>query len=73
MGSDQISVTKVDHSIPIGLSASDFRIFTADSATLDQIAFFTETQIGVPAGVFYTNTLVQRISATEMRIEFQIS
>ena len=39
---------------------------------LGQIAFFTETQIGVPAGVVYTTTLVQRISATQMQVTFQI-
>ena len=42
-------------------------------AELDQIAFFTETQIGVPAGVTYTTTGVSRISATEINVDFQIA
>jgi hypothetical protein len=39
---------------------------------LDQVAFYTESQIGVPAGITYTTTAVSRISATEMRIGFTI-
>ena len=72
MGSDQISVTLVDYSIPTGGMATGTRIFTADSSTLDQVAYYTESQIGVPAGVTYTTTSVSRISATEMQIGFRI-
>ena len=72
MGSAQISVTLVDYSLGIGGMVVDSRIFTADSVVLDQAAFFTENQIGVPAGVIYTTLSVQRISATEMQITFQI-
>jgi hypothetical protein len=72
LGSDQISVTLVDHSIARGSFATGMRIFTADSAVLDQAAYFTESQSGVPAGVTYTTTAVQRISATQMRVSFRI-
>jgi hypothetical protein len=73
-GSDSISVTfePVDYSIPLGGTVSGSRIFTAASSVLDQAAFYTESQIGVPAGVVYTTTGVARISATEMRVDFQI-
>lgn len=75
MGTDSISVTlnSVDYSIPINGSVSDTRLFTASSALLDQIAFFTESQIGVPTGVTYTTTGVSRISATEMQVGFSIA
>jgi len=71
---DTVSVTFeiVDYSLPPGGGVVDARVFTADSAVLDQIAFFTETQIGVPAEVNYTTLLVSRISATEMLMDFQI-
>ena len=72
MGSDQISVTLVDYSIARGGFVTGMRIFTGAAAVLDQAAFFTETQIGVPPGVTYTTTGVARISATEMRVSFRI-
>lgn len=70
-----ISITyddSVDYSIPPGGSATGARVFTADTAVLDQVAFYTETQIGVPTDITYTTTGVSRISATEMQINFQI-
>lgn len=73
MGQDQITVTKVDYSIGRPGSVTGSRIFTGASSTLDQAAFYTESQIGVPAGVTYTTQSVSRISATEMQIGFQIS
>lgn len=72
MGSDQISVTLVDYSIARGGFVTGMRVFTGAAAVLDQAAFFTESQIGVPPGVTYTTTGVARISATEMRVSFRI-
>lgn len=71
-GMDQITLRLVDHSIPRGSFATGLRVFTASSSTLDQTAFFTEQQSGVPAGVTYTTTSVTRISATEMRVGYRI-
>jgi hypothetical protein len=72
-GSDTINLTMVDYSIAGGGSVVDSRIFTAASSVLDQIAFFTENKIGVPAGVTYTTQGVSRISATEIQVTFQIA
>jgi hypothetical protein len=72
---DNVSVTygdPLDYTIPPGGSATGARIFTADAAILDQIAFYNETQIGVPAQITYTTTGVARISPREMEIDFQI-
>jgi hypothetical protein len=73
MGQHQITVTKVDYVIGRPGSVTGSRIFTGASSTLDQAAFYTESQIGVPAGVTYTTQSVARISATEIQIGFQIS
>lgn len=62
-----------DYTIAHGGSVSDSRIFTGASSVLDQAAYYTESQNGVPAGITYATTGVSRISATEMRISFQIS
>jgi hypothetical protein len=72
MGMDQISVTLVDFSIPLNSNATGSRIFTGPASEIAQTAFFTETQIGVPAGVVYTTTGVSIISATEVKVDFQI-
>ena len=71
---DTINVTfeLVDYSLPPSGSVSDTRIFTGPQAVLDQIAFFSETQIGVPAEVTYATLGVSRISATEIEVSFQI-
>jgi hypothetical protein len=74
-GSDAISVTfeAVDFSIPRNGSASGTRSFTAASSLLDQVAYYTETQVGVPPGIVYQTTSVSRPSATEIRVGFRIS
>ena len=63
----------MDYSIAKGGLVNDTRIFTAASSTLDQVAFYTESQTGVPAGVTYTTTSVSRISATQMQVGFRIN
>ncbi|MBI3447896.1 MAG: terpene cyclase/mutase family protein [Acidobacteria bacterium] len=68
-----IGLTLVDYSIAKGGVVTGTRIFTAASSTLDQVAFYTESQMGVPAGVTYSTTSVSRISATQMQIGFQIN
>jgi hypothetical protein len=73
--SDSITVTYddgVDYTIPPGGSATGARIFTADAAILDQIAYFNETQNGVPAQITYATTGVARISPTEIQVDFLI-
>ena len=72
---DSITVTYddlVDYTIAPGGLVTDSRVFTADPAVLDQIAFFTEVKSGVPPGVSYTTTGVARISATEIEVSFRI-
>lgn len=58
--------------IPRGGMAAGSRIFTADAAVLDQVAFFSANQLGVPEGVTYTTDGVSRPSATVMRVDFTI-
>ncbi len=67
-----VAVVAVDYTIAHGNSVTGTRIFTAASALLDQVAFYTEQQNGLPAGVTYTTTSLGRISATEMQVGFQI-
>lgn len=62
-----------DYTIARGGSATGSRNFSGAQAVLDQAAYYTETQHNMPAGVTYTTTGVSRISATEMKINFQIS
>lgn len=74
-GSHSITVTLeqgIDYEIAIGNSVSDNRNFQGDSALLDQTAYYTESQIGVPAGMTYSTTGVSRVSATEMQVSFTI-
>jgi hypothetical protein len=72
--SDSITVVfePVDYRLAIGEHVLDSRLFSAAAAVLDQVAFFTVTEIGVPAGIVYATTAVGRISATEIQIGFQI-
>ena len=63
----------VDYTIARGGSAIGTRIFTAASSVLDQVAFFTQSPPNTPPGVTYGTTGLSRISATEMRVSFQIS
>ncbi len=67
-----VTFTPVDFTIPRNTGVASSRIFTGDSAVLDQAAFFTETQIGMPTGFTYTTLAVTRISATEFLVDFQI-
>ena len=74
-GTATITVTLeqgLDYEIPVGGSISDARTFQGESALLDQTAYFTESQIGVPADLTYTTTGVSRISATDIQIDFVI-
>ncbi len=68
-----VAVIAVDHTIARGGSATGTRLFTAASALLDQVAFYTEQQSGLPAGVTYTTIGLGRISATQMQVDFQIN
>ena len=74
-GSDTISVILdegVDYEINIGGLVNDSRIFQGDSALLDQVAYYTQTHIGIPSCIIYTTTGLSRISATEMEVSFSI-
>ena len=74
-GSHSISVTleAADYVISKGGSVSDSDRFQADAAVLDQVAYYTENQIGVPPSITYTTTGVTRVTATEMEISFTIA
>lgn len=74
-GSHTITVTLdqgIDYEIALGGSVSDSRNFQGDSALLDQAAYYTESQTGVPPGVTYTTTGMSRVSDTEMQVSFTI-
>ncbi|MBW2738041.1 MAG: hypothetical protein JRE64_04150 [Deltaproteobacteria bacterium] len=74
-GSDTISVILdegVDYEINIGGLINDSRIFQGDSVLLDQAAYYTQTQIGVPSFITYTTTGLSRVSATDMQVSFSI-
>lgn len=63
----------VDHTIARGGAATGTRIFTAAEAVLNQAAFYTTNLNGIPPSVTYSTTTFNRISATEMRVGYQIS
>jgi hypothetical protein len=71
--SDSVNVTfePVDYAIAAGGFVTDSRIFTADPAAISQAAAYTETQIGVPAGITYTTTGVG-LFADAVQVSFQI-
>lgn len=62
----------VDYVINKGGSVSDSRNFQGDPALLDQVASYTETQIGVPDFITYTTTGVSRVSDTDIQVSFSI-
>lgn len=72
---DTITVTlsTVDYTIPQGGSVDDNRVFTEDAGLISQVVSYSETQIGVPPFITYTTTGVSLISATEIRIDFNIA
>ena len=51
-----INYEPVDYVIPIGGNVSDNRGFSFPTAIISQIAFYSQTNIGVPPGVIYTTT-----------------
>ncbi|RLG90098.1 hypothetical protein DRO34_06190, partial [Candidatus Bathyarchaeota archaeon] len=63
---------EVDYVISKGESVSDSRNFQGDSDLLDQAAYYTETQIGVPDFVTYTTTGISRVSDTDIEVSFSI-
>lgn len=67
-----IEPVEVDYEISKGGSVSDSRNFQGDSALLDQVAYYTEAQIGVPDFITYTTTGVARVSATDIQVSFSI-
>ena len=67
-----IESVEVDYEISKGGSVSDTRNFQGDPALLDQAAYYTETQIGVPEFFTYTTTGLSRVSATDIQVSFSI-
>jgi len=74
-GSHTITVTLeigADYVISKGGSVNDSRSFQGDPALLDQAAYYTETQIGVPSFVTYATTGLSRVSPTDFQVNFTI-
>lgn len=62
----------VDYVIARGGSVSDARVFSGSEALMSQVAYFTEAQRNIPAGVTYTLTGIGFISNTEIQVDFRI-
>ncbi|MFA5905421.1 MAG: hypothetical protein WC836_15930, partial [Desulfobacula sp.] len=76
IGTQTITLTLdegVDYEINKGGSASGTRRFQGDAALLNQAAYYTASQSGVPAGVTYATNGMARVSTTEFEISFAIS
>ena len=73
--SDSISITysPVDYVISIGSSVSDTGTFTAPVEVLPDVAFFSLSLIGLPAGINYSTDLFQIASSGEVTVDFTIS
>lgn len=63
----------VDYVLARGTSVTDARRFSGGEALLDQAASFSQVQIGMPPGVIYSYLGIDRPTATEFEISYQIS
>lgn len=68
-----VNFQPVDYTIARGGNATGTRTFSGAESVLDQAAFYTESQIGLPPGMTYTLTAFTRISAVEFEVGFQIA
>lgn len=72
---DGITITydPVDYVLPFGSNVSDTRTFSFPPAILSQIAFFSQTNTGVPAGVTYTTTNLSLVSNGTVPVDYNIA